>query len=276
MVVYCSEFDGLFLDYSWQCGNQDTMVKLLELAEAAHLKEKIGKMYSGEHINNTEDRSVLHVALRAPRDVVMSSDGINVVQEVWKESLTDWSHGEGIERCCSCWNWSHGYLLQEGLIHSHSNSLSRRNPQDQPSWFRDCRVVDVVNMLPTPKGGTMELLYMQVLQSHPLRLKHFVPAYDLDMDFVLGVGGYDMDRSVNYELGAKNRESSAKQTVQHSDTLVAPSHMEYAKLGRMEMWKHTGSSMEILMPCANDMGLIPNVLIENFDDDRWYESNGKE
>ncbi|KAI3953590.1 hypothetical protein MKW92_017878 [Papaver armeniacum] len=78
------EFDGLFLDYSRQCGNQDTMAKLLELAEAAHLKEKIGKMYSGEHINSTEDRSVLHVALRAPRDAVMSSDGINVVPEVWK------------------------------------------------------------------------------------------------------------------------------------------------------------------------------------------------
>ncbi|RZC83722.1 hypothetical protein C5167_046502, partial [Papaver somniferum] len=182
-----SEFDGFLLDYSWQCGNQDTMEKLLELAEAAHLKEKIGKMYSGEHINNTEDISVLHVALRAPRDAVMSSDGIN-------ESLTDWSHGEVIERCCSCWNWSLGDWLQEGLIHSHCNSLSRRNPQDQPSWFRDCRVVDVVNMMPTPKGGTMELLYMQVLQSHPLQLKHFVPAYDLDMDFVLGVGGYDLDR----------------------------------------------------------------------------------
>lgn len=78
------------------------------------------------------------------------------------------------------------------------------------------------------------------------------------------------------ELGSKNRENSAKQTVQHSDTLVAQSHMKYTKLGRMEMWQHTGSSMEILMPCANDMGLIPNVLIENFDDDRWYESNGKE
>ncbi|RZC81808.1 hypothetical protein C5167_044379 [Papaver somniferum] len=247
MVRYCSEFDGLFLDYSWQCDKQDTMEKLLELAEVAHLKEKIGKMYSGEHINSTEDRSVLHVALRAPRDVVMSSDGIN-------ESLIDWSHGEGIERCCRCWNSSLGDWLQEGLIHSHCNSLSRRNPQDQPAWFRDCRVVDVVNMMPTPKGGTMELLYMQVLQSHPLRLKHFVPAYDLDMDFVLGVGGYDLD----------------------IDTLVVPSHMEYSKLGRMEMWQHTGSSMEILMSCANDMGLIPNVLIENFDDDRWYESNCKE
>ncbi|RZC75230.1 hypothetical protein C5167_050714 [Papaver somniferum] len=190
-----SEFDGLFLDYSWQCGNQDTMEKLLELAEAAHLKEKVGKMYSGKHINSTEDRSVLHVALRAPRDDVMSSDGINI--GATGKALKD--------------------VVAVGI-------------------------------------GVSVIGCKKVLQSHPLRLKHFVPAYDLDMDFVLGVGGYDLD----------------------SDTLVAPSHMEYAKLGRMEMWQHTGSSMEILMPCANDMGLIPNVLIENFDDDRWYESNGKE
>ncbi|OVA04513.1 Phosphoglucose isomerase (PGI) [Macleaya cordata] len=78
------EFDGLFLDYSRQCANQDTMGKLLGLAEAAHLKEKINKMFSGERINITENRSVLHVALRAPRDAVINSDGKNVVPEVWK------------------------------------------------------------------------------------------------------------------------------------------------------------------------------------------------
>ncbi|XP_026390051.1 glucose-6-phosphate isomerase, cytosolic-like [Papaver somniferum] len=80
--MFRKTIDGLFLDYSSQCGNQDTMAKLLELAEEAHLKEKIGKMYSGEHINSTEDRSFLHVSLHAPRDAVMSSDGINVVPEI--------------------------------------------------------------------------------------------------------------------------------------------------------------------------------------------------
>lgn len=34
--------------------------------------------------------------------------------------------------------------------------------KDRPSWFRDCRAVDVVNVLPTANGGTIELLYMQV------------------------------------------------------------------------------------------------------------------
>lgn len=78
------EFDGMVLDYSRQRARQDTIDKLLALAEAAHLKEKIDKMFNGEHINSTEDRSVLHVALRAPRDKVITADGKNVVPEVWK------------------------------------------------------------------------------------------------------------------------------------------------------------------------------------------------
>lgn len=77
------EFDGLLLDYSRQCATQDTMEKLFKLAEAARLKEKIDRMYKGEHINSTEDRSVLHIALRAARDETFCSDGKNVVPDVW-------------------------------------------------------------------------------------------------------------------------------------------------------------------------------------------------
>ncbi|GMN35499.1 hypothetical protein TIFTF001_005332 [Ficus carica] len=78
------EFDGLLLDYSRQNATVKTIEKLLKLAEAANLKEKINRMFNGEHINSTENRSVLHVALRAPRDAVIQSDGKNVVPEVWK------------------------------------------------------------------------------------------------------------------------------------------------------------------------------------------------
>ncbi|KAI9200080.1 hypothetical protein LWI28_002405 [Acer negundo] len=78
------EFDGMLLDYSRQNATLDTLDKLYKLAEAAHLKEKINRMYNGEHINSTENRSVLHVALRAPRDAVINSDGKNVIPEIWK------------------------------------------------------------------------------------------------------------------------------------------------------------------------------------------------
>ncbi|XP_065881810.1 glucose-6-phosphate isomerase, cytosolic [Euphorbia lathyris] len=77
------DFDGITLDYSRQQANVDTIDKLYKLAEASHLKEKIHRMFNGERINSTENRAVLHVALRAPRDSVINSDGKNVVPDVW-------------------------------------------------------------------------------------------------------------------------------------------------------------------------------------------------
>jgi glucose-6-phosphate isomerase len=50
----------------WCCCLQ----KLMDLARAANLKEKIDAMYAGDHINSTEDRAVLHVATRARREQV--------------------------------------------------------------------------------------------------------------------------------------------------------------------------------------------------------------
>ncbi|XP_074357091.1 glucose-6-phosphate isomerase, cytosolic 1-like [Apium graveolens] len=87
------EFDNLFVDYSRQCATADTIDKLLKLAEAARLKEKITSMFNGERINSTENRPVLHAALRAPRDAVIQNDGTNVVPEVWQvlDKIRDFS-----------------------------------------------------------------------------------------------------------------------------------------------------------------------------------------
>uniref|UniRef100_A0A2P2KK03 Glucose-6-phosphate isomerase n=1 Tax=Rhizophora mucronata TaxID=61149 RepID=A0A2P2KK03_RHIMU len=87
------EFDGIMLDYSRQCATLETVDKLYNLAEAAHLKEKITRMFNGEHINTTENRAVLHVALRAPRDAVIQCDGMNVVSDVWNvlDKIKDFS-----------------------------------------------------------------------------------------------------------------------------------------------------------------------------------------
>eukprot|EP00246_Nothoceros_aenigmaticus_P015530 TRINITY_DN6514_c0_g1_i2.p1 TRINITY_DN6514_c0_g1~~TRINITY_DN6514_c0_g1_i2.p1 ORF type:complete len:587 (-),score=89.23 TRINITY_DN6514_c0_g1_i2:218-1978(-) len=78
------EFDGIVLDFSRQRATKQTISKLFSLAEAAKLKEKIGNLFTGDHINVTEDRAVLHPALRAPRDEVIKCDGKNVVREVWQ------------------------------------------------------------------------------------------------------------------------------------------------------------------------------------------------
>lgn len=66
------EHNQILADFSRQRMTKDTVHKLLKLAEKAQLKEKIEAMFSGEHINVTEDRPVLHVALRAPREQARS------------------------------------------------------------------------------------------------------------------------------------------------------------------------------------------------------------
>lgn len=68
-----AEFDGLCLDYSRQRVTGETMALLHSLADAANLKGKIADMAAGKHINITEDRAVMHMALRAPKDAVSST-----------------------------------------------------------------------------------------------------------------------------------------------------------------------------------------------------------
>ena len=74
--------EGIIMDYSKQLITQETMDALFELAEAANLSGKMQAMVAGQHINNTEDRSVLHFALRAPESAVVHSDGKNVIPDV--------------------------------------------------------------------------------------------------------------------------------------------------------------------------------------------------
>jgi len=77
-----AEAVGLYLDYSKQRVDDDTLRLLWELAEACGLPQRIEAMFSGERINTTEDRAVLHVALRAARDETIRVDGHDVVPEV--------------------------------------------------------------------------------------------------------------------------------------------------------------------------------------------------
>ncbi|HEV8003620.1 MAG TPA: glucose-6-phosphate isomerase [Planctomycetaceae bacterium] len=73
---------GVFLDYSKNRLTDETLRLLLELADQSGLRERIDAMFRGDKINTTENRAVLHVALRAPRDEVINVDGKNVVPEV--------------------------------------------------------------------------------------------------------------------------------------------------------------------------------------------------
>jgi len=73
---------GLYLDYSKNRITDATLKLLLQLAEESGLRQRIDAMFSGEKINITEKRAVLHVALRAPKDKSILVDGTNVVPEV--------------------------------------------------------------------------------------------------------------------------------------------------------------------------------------------------
>jgi len=70
------------LDYSKHRITGETLQLLLALAEAAGVRERAAAMFDGDKINNTENRSVLHVALRMPRDATLVVDGVDVVAEV--------------------------------------------------------------------------------------------------------------------------------------------------------------------------------------------------
>jgi glucose-6-phosphate isomerase len=73
---------GLHFDYSKHRVTQETISLLLQLAQECGLRERTQAMFAGEHINVTEDRAVLHIALRAPRDQTILVDGHNVVPDV--------------------------------------------------------------------------------------------------------------------------------------------------------------------------------------------------
>jgi len=73
---------GLYLDYSKNRITVETLKLLLRVAEEAGLQSRIGAMFRGEKINLTENRAVLHTALRAPRDASIVVDGENVVPKI--------------------------------------------------------------------------------------------------------------------------------------------------------------------------------------------------
>ncbi len=76
------EAEGILLDYSKNRVNDDTLKLLVSLAEAADLKGSIEAMFTGKKINITENRAVLHVALRAPKGESIVVDGEDVVPAV--------------------------------------------------------------------------------------------------------------------------------------------------------------------------------------------------
>jgi len=87
------EAAGVYLDYSKNRITDETLQLLWQLALESGLRDRIGAMFRGDKINVSENRAVLHVALRAPRGATILHDGRNVVPEVHAvlERMTDFS-----------------------------------------------------------------------------------------------------------------------------------------------------------------------------------------
>jgi len=88
-----AEGAGLYLDYSKNRITDETLTLLLRLAQEASLRERIDAMFRGDHINISEDRAVLHVALRLPRSASLVVDGGDVVADVHQvlDRMSDFS-----------------------------------------------------------------------------------------------------------------------------------------------------------------------------------------
>src|SRR6516164_2085019 len=89
-----AEGAGILLDYSKSRLTDETVKLLVQLAEESGLRERIDAMFRGEKINVTENRAVLHVALRAPRGTSIVVDGENVVPQVHAvlDKMTDFAN----------------------------------------------------------------------------------------------------------------------------------------------------------------------------------------
>ena len=89
-----AEAVGIYLDYSKNRITDETLSLLRQLADESGLQARIDAMFRGERINITEDRAVLHVALRAPKGASIIVDGENVVPQVHAvlEKMTDFSN----------------------------------------------------------------------------------------------------------------------------------------------------------------------------------------
>jgi len=77
--TFVAEAGGIYFDYSKNLATSETIAALIALANAAGLNDRIDAMFRGDKINTTENRAVLHTALRAPAGAVIEVDGENVV-----------------------------------------------------------------------------------------------------------------------------------------------------------------------------------------------------
>ena len=88
------QWNDFLVDYSKNIINQETLKLLLQLSEEVNLKDAISKYFAGDIINQTENRAVLHTALRAPETAKISADGQNIIPDIYKvkKKIQEFTH----------------------------------------------------------------------------------------------------------------------------------------------------------------------------------------
>lgn len=88
------QWNDFLVDYSKNIINQDTLNLLLQLSEEVNLKDAISKYFDGDIINQTENRAVLHTALRAPETAKIFADGQNIIPDIYKvkKKIQEFTH----------------------------------------------------------------------------------------------------------------------------------------------------------------------------------------
>lgn len=84
-VTFSSQCSNLFIDYSKNLISKDILVLLFQFARNLNIEPSIKAMFNGEKINITENRAVLHTALRSPREQILNVDNVNIIEQVHNE-----------------------------------------------------------------------------------------------------------------------------------------------------------------------------------------------
>jgi len=176
-----AEAVGIYLDYSKNRITDETVRLLLELAVESNVAGRRDDMFAGKHINVSEDRAVLHVALRMPRGTSLVVDGVDVVKEV-KAFLGARAHSceeAGFARQRIAIDPGFGF----GKTQAHNLELLRRLDEiagDWPLAVGVSRKSMVARIVGRPDGdrlaGSMALAVLAVLRGALIIRAHDVAA----------------------------------------------------------------------------------------------------
>ena len=166
---YVLEVADLRIDWSKQLVDDAVLAGLIELAEAAGVTARRDAMFAGEHINVTEDRAVMHVALRAPRDRSIVVDGVDVVPAVHEVLDQMASFADRVRAVFHCFPhpWPAArQVLDLGGIVSFTGIVTFPNAAEALDCARRC-----------PAGSFMVETDAPYLAPVPMRGKRNQPAY---------------------------------------------------------------------------------------------------